>query len=369
MTARATSQLEWVIFLAARVHVGLVSTLHQLAVDLSLACSRWWRCGLLDRALRSCGLVLRLISGHPIPRDRRAYGHLLVMSVINITIPFAAHHLGRAVGRQSSLAAILNVDRSRCSSSCYRADVPAGRADPRQRRRRVSRSGSSASCCIVSRRADGRGRRRCSASVALLGVVAQRTRSAAVYSRRNVRGLPPLIPAVFQVTFAAAHRRRAGRYSSSSRGVCAPVRRVRRPAVVWLGVFGSGLAYLFFFPAAASDWGPTRTSMVAYVLPVVGTPPRRHRPRTRGWIRRPDRDRDGAHRRRHRARQQQALGPAKVDRLGAPRLPRNPAPATGLQGLRPARPKPGARSLAAREALTPTIRRGSRRRRRMPRRA
>src|SRR5258706_13558864 len=40
-------------------------------------------------------------------------------------------------------------------------------------------------------------------------------------------------------------------------------------AVVWLGVLGSSLAYLFYF-RILQHWGATRTSMVAYLLPVVG---------------------------------------------------------------------------------------------------
>ena len=40
-------------------------------------------------------------------------------------------------------------------------------------------------------------------------------------------------------------------------------------AVVWLGLLGSGLAYLLFF-RILSVWGATRTSMVAYLLPVYG---------------------------------------------------------------------------------------------------
>ncbi len=40
-------------------------------------------------------------------------------------------------------------------------------------------------------------------------------------------------------------------------------------AVVWLGLLGSGLAYLSYF-RILQHWGATRTSMVAYLLPVVG---------------------------------------------------------------------------------------------------
>ena len=40
-------------------------------------------------------------------------------------------------------------------------------------------------------------------------------------------------------------------------------------AIAWLGVFGSGLAYLCFYYLHAR-WGATRSSLVAYLLPVVG---------------------------------------------------------------------------------------------------
>lgn len=40
-------------------------------------------------------------------------------------------------------------------------------------------------------------------------------------------------------------------------------------AVLWLGVLGSCLAYLLFF-SLVNAWGPTRTSLVTYVFPVIG---------------------------------------------------------------------------------------------------
>jgi drug/metabolite transporter (DMT)-like permease len=38
---------------------------------------------------------------------------------------------------------------------------------------------------------------------------------------------------------------------------------------VWLGLLGSGVAYLVFF-RLLGNWGATRTSLVAYLLPVYG---------------------------------------------------------------------------------------------------
>ncbi|MBA3852122.1 MAG: EamA family transporter [Chloroflexi bacterium] len=40
-------------------------------------------------------------------------------------------------------------------------------------------------------------------------------------------------------------------------------------AVGWLGIVGSGIAYLLFF-RLISAWGATRTTLVTYVMPVVG---------------------------------------------------------------------------------------------------
>jgi drug/metabolite transporter (DMT)-like permease len=40
-------------------------------------------------------------------------------------------------------------------------------------------------------------------------------------------------------------------------------------SILWLGVFGSGLAYLVVFRLLAA-WGATRTTLVAYEIPVWG---------------------------------------------------------------------------------------------------
>ena len=76
-----------------------------------------------------------------------------------------------------------------------------------------------------------------------------------------------MIPAVFQVTFAAII-------------VGVPAIILERPwearpdaqavfSILWLGILGSGIAYLFVFRLFA-HWGATRTTLVAYLLPVVG---------------------------------------------------------------------------------------------------
>jgi drug/metabolite transporter (DMT)-like permease len=104
------------------------------------------------------------------------------------------------------------------------------------------------------------------AEIALIGAAISYA-AGGVYAKRTMHGLRPMIPALFQVTFALA--------------IAAALALVfERPtemrltpealfAVAWLGLLGSGLAYLVFF-RLLDRWGATRTSMVAYTLPVFG---------------------------------------------------------------------------------------------------
>jgi drug/metabolite transporter (DMT)-like permease len=89
----------------------------------------------------------------------------------------------------------------------------------------------------------------------------------AVYARRTVRGLRPMIPAVFQVGFAfliSAALAIALEHPFDVRWT-----PVALGSVAWLGILGSGVAYLVNF-RLLKEWGATRTTLVAYLLPVVG---------------------------------------------------------------------------------------------------
>jgi drug/metabolite transporter (DMT)-like permease len=89
----------------------------------------------------------------------------------------------------------------------------------------------------------------------------------AVYARRNVRGIPPMIPAVFQVSFAFIITGAIALLFE--RPWEARPDPVAVGSIIWLGLLGSGAAFLAFF-RLLDRWGATRTAAVAYVLPVVG---------------------------------------------------------------------------------------------------
>jgi drug/metabolite transporter (DMT)-like permease len=91
----------------------------------------------------------------------------------------------------------------------------------------------------------------------------------AVYAKRNIHGLRPMIPATFQVGFALAMVAVLAFVFERPVDVVSRITPEALFAVIWLGILGSGLAYLVFF-RLLGRWGATRTSMVAYLLPVYG---------------------------------------------------------------------------------------------------
>ena len=203
----------------------------------------------------------------PLPRDPMTYAHLFVMAVINIVIPFTLITTAeRSV--DSAIAAILNgavplivivlaalVFHDEPITLNRLAGVIIGYVGvivlvaP-------GLTGASAGGSAVS------------GEIALLGSTLAYA-VGAVYSRRTLRnrGLRPVVPAVFQVGFAllvigvlAFALEKPLDVSWNADAIV---------AVVWLGLLGSGLAYLVNF-RLLSRIGATGTSQLAYLLPVVG---------------------------------------------------------------------------------------------------
>ena len=117
----------------------------------------------------------------------------------------------------------------------------------------------------------------------------------AVYARRNARGLSPMTTALFQVLFAFVIVTTLAFTIEHPLG--ASITPAAAFSVVWLGLLGSGLAYLLFF-RLLERLGPD--PHVAGRLPAAGLghPARRCRSRRDGRSRGAARDR--AHRRRRR---------------------------------------------------------------------
>jgi drug/metabolite transporter (DMT)-like permease len=259
---RATpSQIDWILFLGLGLFWGSSYLFIKIGIEtlppFSLIAGRL----MIGAAL--LGLVL-LVAREPLPREPRVYGHLVVMAVINIAVPFTLITWGEQF-IDSALASILN------------ATVPlftiilaalAFHDEAITVSRLVGLAiGFVGVVVLVSRGLSGT-----LGEGSILGELAMIGSSVSyaignVYARRNARGLRPMVPAFFQVVFAL------GITATLAMVLEQPWTAAPAPealfSVLWLGVFGSGLAYLIFF-RLLRDWGSTRTSMVAYLLPVVG---------------------------------------------------------------------------------------------------
>jgi len=253
------SRVDWLIFLSLGFMWGSSYLFIKLAVDdfgtFTLVALR-----LIIGAILLWAVVL--IARQELPREPRMYGHLLVMALINITIPFVLITWAeRSV--DSSLAAILTAPVPLFAivlSSLFLTDEPI----------RVNGLiglivGFIGVVIVTSPGLTGEGSS-LTGEIALLGAAFSYA-AGAVYSRRNVRGLRPMIPAVFQVTFAAIITGALSLVLEQPWTASPDAEAIF--SILWLGILGSGLAYLLVFRLFA-HWGATRTTLVAYLLPVVG---------------------------------------------------------------------------------------------------
>src|SRR4051812_15196816 len=259
MTTRPT-RLEWLLFLALgfmwgssylfiKIAVDVFGTFTLVALRLAIGAALLW-------------VVIRA-AHQELPREPRIYGHLVVMAVVNIVIPFALITWAeRSV--DSSLAAILT------SAVPLFAIVIAPLFLPDEPIRVNGVFGlliGFVGVVVLTSRGLGSGAGSdVTGEIALLGA-ALAYAVGAVYSRRNMRGVRPMIPAVFQVTFAMLIAGAIALVTEHPWDVRPDVDSIF--AIIWLGILGSGLAYLVSFRLLAS-WGATRTTLVAYVIPVVG---------------------------------------------------------------------------------------------------
>lgn len=258
LTSMSTSRADWLIFLGLGLSWGSSYMFIKIAVDdfgtftlvalrLAIGASFLWT-------------VVRL-AGKRLPTSARTYGHLVVIGAVNIAIPFALITWSEQ-RVDSELAAILT------GIAPLVAGVLAPIFIPDEPLRANSVLGLAIGFVGVVVLTGGGGGTPADIAGALALVAAAACYGAgAVYARRNVHGLDPMIPAVFQVTFALAMT-----------GVVAIA--LERPwearpdgagvfSIVWLGLLGTGLAYIAVF-RLLKHWGATRTTAVAYVIPVVG---------------------------------------------------------------------------------------------------
>jgi len=249
----------WLIFLALGFMWGSSYLFIKLAVDdfgtFTLVALR------LAVGAALLWVAIRL-ARQELPREPRIYGHLVVMAVVNIVIPFVLITWAEQ-SVDSSIAAIL----TSAVPLFVIVIAPLFLHDEPIRVNGIAGLGIGfVGVIVLTSNELSLSNSDLTGEIALLGAALSYA-VGAVYSRRNMRGIPPMIPAVFQVTFALLI---AG-------GIALVLERPweARPdleavfSILWLGILGSGLAYLAVFRLFAS-WGATRTTLVAYLIPVWG---------------------------------------------------------------------------------------------------
>jgi drug/metabolite transporter (DMT)-like permease len=271
----------WVVFGALSMAWGSSFLFIKIGVEeglppLSLVSFRLWI------ASAFLAIALRLIGGR-FPRGRAALTRLGVLSIINVVIPFTLITWGEQF-ISSALAGILN------GLVPLFIIVLAGfllRDEPITTNRLAGLVIGFVGAALLLSPNLGTGPAGVDATMTLIGELAVALASlsyafAGVFIRRSISGQPlvddpvrgprPLSPvetALPQCIAAATVTTTMAFLFERSGGILTlPPSLSAWFAVAWLGIIGSGIAYLLFF-RLISAWDATRTSLVTYVMPIV----------------------------------------------------------------------------------------------------
>ena len=261
-SARSTSTgLDWALFVLLGFFWGSSYLFIKVGIDAGLQPFTLVSLRLIF-GLALLAVVVR-IAGEPLPREPRMFGHLAVLGFFSVALPFGLITWAE-LSVDSSLAAVLTGAVPLFVIPFAALMLPA---------ERITINGLLGIAIglvgvaiVVGFDPAALAGNELLAEIALIGAAASYA-VGGVYARRNVHGLRPMIPALFQVGIALVM-------------MSIPALLLERPwergltpeallAVAWLGLLGSGAAYLIFFHLLG-HWGATRTSLVAYLLPIWG---------------------------------------------------------------------------------------------------
>jgi drug/metabolite transporter (DMT)-like permease len=202
----------------------------------------------------------------PLPRDARTIGHLAVLGAVNIAIPFwligwAEQHI------DSGLAGILQSTAPFFTLVIAASFIHDERITP-GRLAGIGLGFAGILVLSVENIADlgsALGVERLLAELAVVGASLAYA-IGNTYARRTLRNARPLVLSTGQVGSAAVLVAVLALVVDG--GVTLPAVPEAAFSVVWLGAVGTGFAYIVFF-RLLTGWGPTRASLVAYLLPIV----------------------------------------------------------------------------------------------------
>jgi drug/metabolite transporter (DMT)-like permease len=256
-----TDRLDWPIFVALGFFWGSSYLFIRIGVQHGLEPFTLVMVRLLIGFLLLASVVL--LARERLPREPRVYWHLFVMGAINIALPFSLITFAETAV-DSSLASVIN-SAVPLFVIVIAAMFLRGEAITLNRLAGLVVGFVGVAILVgfdVAKLLSGGAL----GELALLGATICYA-IGNVYAKRHVHGLRPMIPAVFQVFFGLLITGTLAFVTEH------PLAVVWTPesllAVAWLGLLGSGLAYLSYF-RILQHWGATRTSLVAYLLPLYG---------------------------------------------------------------------------------------------------
>lgn len=256
-----SSRLDWLLFGLLGFFWGSSYLFIRIGVDAGLQPLTLVTLRLAIGFLLLASVVI--VARERLPRDLRTYGHLVVIAVLSVALPFSLISWAEQ-SVASSLAAVINGAIPLVViviAAVMLPDEPL--TAPRVTGLLVGFVGVAILVGFDPGVLSG------TSLLPALALLGSTTSYAAggVWARRYLQGLRPMVTAVFEIGFALVIAAAAATLVDG--GIRLPTRTDAIFAVIWLGVLGSGLAFLIFF-RLLGRWGATRTSLVAYLMPVVG---------------------------------------------------------------------------------------------------
>jgi drug/metabolite transporter (DMT)-like permease len=256
-----SSRLDWLLFLVLGLMWGSSYLFIKIGVEAGLPPLTL----VMGRLLIGGALLLAVvrIAREPLPKTVKEYARLSVLGFFGIALPFYLITVAEA-STDSALAAVL-------VSPVPLFVIPMSALFLRDERLTPARIlgvvvGLVGVAILVGFDPASLARNDFGAEL-LLVASAISYAIAGVYAKKYIVGYRPMIPALFEVVTALVMVGVAA--FIFERPWEAPINFDSVLSVAWLGLFGSGFAFLIFF-RLTSNWGATRTSTVAYLMPVVG---------------------------------------------------------------------------------------------------
>ena len=206
--------------------------------------------------------VLRL-KGLSMPRDLQTWRHFAVMGLLYSALPFTLLAWAEQPGRATSaLAAVVNASTP-LFAAIFAALVLSERLRP------AHLAGLLVGFVGVGVAAGVGGADLASSSFS--GVLAVIAASACYgfsfgYAQRSLAGIPPVVAACGQLITAAIFVAPVAAFTTATHGIALNGRIV--VSITLLGAVGTGYAYILNYRSIA-EIGPTRASLVTYLVPVV----------------------------------------------------------------------------------------------------